>query len=263
MAKKLGFALGSGGSRGVAHIGFLKAMEENGIKPDFIAGTSMGSVVGSCFAAGMNSDDLMAEVKKFKPSEIFDLSLNPLGNGAIMRTNKMKKKLEKYLGTLTFDELKIPFSAIATDLVSGHTYAFDGDKKVLDYVVASSSIPCIFSPTYIEGMALVDGGVGCRVPVNEVRKMGAEAVVAVDVLGEVRQMDRRYNMVGVVFRTFEIMDCHLTERKLKKNKPDLILSPDLGDMSQYKFKDLDMAYEKGYEIGKEYAPKIIELVNAD
>ncbi len=260
MAKKLGFALGSGGARGVAHVGFLKAMEENGITPDYISGSSMGAVVGSCYASGMTADEMMAEVRKLKPSEIFDWSMNPLGNGALMRTKKMTKKLENYLKDLTFNELKIPFVAVTSDLVSGKTFVPDGEKNVLPYVVASSSIPGIFSPAYIDGKALVDGGVGCRVPIAEVREMGAEIVVAVDVLGEIRPLEKRYNMIMVIFRMFEIMDDHLATRQKKKHKANLYLIPDLGDMSQYKFKDLDNAYEVGYKLGLKYAPKIKKLI---
>lgn len=263
MNKKLGFALGAGGARGVAHIGFLKAMEENGIIPDYISGSSMGSVVGSCYASGMSPEEMMSEVEKLKPSEIFEWSLNPVGNGALMRTNKMKKKLEKYLGDKTFDQLKIPFSAVAADLVSGETYAFSGDRKVLDFVTASSSIPGVFCPTYVEGKVLVDGGVGTRVPVNEVREMGADVVVAVDVLGEVQPLDKRYNMLTVMLRMFEIMDSHLCSRKMKKYRPNLLLHPDLGDMSQYKFKDLRMAFDKGYEVGMKNAHKIKKLLSED
>ena len=89
----MGFALGAGGSRGVAHIGFLKAMEEEGIKPDFIAGTSMGSVVGACYARGLTIDKMQRIVKELKFSDIFDLSLNPISNGALLRSQKMHKLL--------------------------------------------------------------------------------------------------------------------------------------------------------------------------
>ena len=91
--------------------------------------------------------------------------------------------------------------------------------------------------------------------------MGAEIVVAVDVLGKVQTLDKHYNMLTVVLRMFEIMDSHLSEHKTRKNKPNLLLRPDLGNMSQYKFKDLQTAYEKGYQIGSKYAPKIKKLLS--
>ncbi len=260
MSKKLGFALGAGGSRGVAHVGFLKAMEEKGIKPDFIAGTSMGSVVGACYSLGMTADQMMTEVEKLKFSEIFDLSLNPIGNGALLRAKKMRKKLVKYYKDYKFDDLKVPFVAVATDLVTGNPYVFKGKEKVIDGVVASSSIPSVFKPVVKDDKVLVDGGITRRVPIDEVREMGAEVVVAVDVLGKLRESRKNFNMFSVCLRIVDIMDSQIVDHRREIQKPDLFLEPDLGDMSQYKFKELKTAFDKGYEIGKENADKIIKLI---
>ena len=261
LAKKLGFALGAGGSRGVAHIGFLKAMEEEGIKPDFIAGTSMGSVVGACYSKGLTTEKMQAIVKKLKFSDIFDLSLNPIGNGALLRSQKMRKQLENYLGKAKFSDLKIPFSCVATDMITGKSVVLkEKDDEVCASVIASSSIPSIFKPVNKENMLLVDGGVLCRVPIDAVRKMGADVVVAVDVLGEIRQCDKKYNVFTVMTRLFDICDCEMAKYKTKEQNPDILIEPDLGDMSQYKFKDIDFAIEKGYEIGQLYAKNIKELL---
>ena len=106
--KKLGFALGSGGSRGVAHIGFLQAMQENGIEPDCIAGSSMGSVVGACYAAGMSVEEMKNVVFELKALDILDISGNVLKNQALFKSKKMRAKLGEYLGEKTFEELNIP-----------------------------------------------------------------------------------------------------------------------------------------------------------
>ena len=156
MSKKLGFALGGGGSRGVAHVGFLKAMEENGIIPDFISGTSMGAIVGACYAKGMSATEIMDEVKKLKVSHVFDLSLNPIGNGALLRSKKLRKKLQEYLGDITYDRLNIPFCAVSTDLVSGEPVVHKGEELVLDGVVASSSVPGVFKPVTMGDRTLID-----------------------------------------------------------------------------------------------------------
>lgn len=260
MAKKLGFALGAGGSRGVAHIGFLQAMEEAGIRPDYVCGTSMGSVVGSCYALGMSPEKMKEEITKLKFSEIFDLSLNPLGNGALLSAKKMYKKLQQYLGDITFDKLKIPFGCVAVDLNSGNTILFKDNQKVVDGVAASSSIPGVFRPLYLDDMVLVDGGIKCRVPVDEVRSMGADVVVAVDVLGGLRPCEKKYNMFTVIFRMADITDSELTAYKRKRQKYNLYLQPDLGNMSQYKFKNMDTAMEIGYELGKKSVNKILRLI---
>lgn len=259
--KKLGFALGAGGSRGVAHIGFIKAMEEEGIKPDFISGTSMGAVIGACYARGLDVQNMERIVKKLKFTDIFDLSLNPIGNGALLRSQKMRKQLEKYIGSINFSDLKIPFSCVATDLITGKSVVLkDEQDDVCTSVVASSSIPSIFKPVQMKDMMLIDGGVFCRVPVNEVREMGADVVIAFDVLGDVKKCDKKYNVFTVMSRLFEISDCELVKYKRKEQNYDLYIEPDLGDMSQYKFKEIAFAIEKGYEIGKANAQKIKDLI---
>lgn len=260
MAKKLGFALGAGGSRGAAHIGFLKAMEESGIKPDFIAGASIGSVVGGCYATGMTPDELLNELKKFKVSELIDLSANPLGAGGLLRSKKLRKKLATYLKDGTFNQTKIPFCCVATDLYTGEAKVFSGEEKMLDGVVASSSIPSVFKPVSYKDHLLVDGGLVSRVPIQEVRDMGAQVVVGVDVLGQVRKVVKRFSMLPVLLRTFDIMDAQVTRYKVKELKPDLFLEVDLGDMSQYKLKEIDMAYKQGYELGMANATKIKNLI---
>ncbi len=261
MTKKLGFALGAGGSRGVAHIGFLRAMEEEGIVPDFVSGCSMGSVVGSCYAKGYTTKHMEEIIKKLKFSDLLDLSLAPIKNGALLRSKKMKKKLQQYLGKTTFGELKIPFSCVAADLISGEVAVLgEKDDEVCQAVVASSSIPTIFKPIQMGEKLLVDGGVLCRVPIDTVRNMGADVIVAVDVLGKVRKCDKKYNVFTIMTRTFDIADCELTKKTIKEKHPDLFIEPDLGDMNQYKFKDIDFAIQKGYETGKAYADKIKRLI---
>ncbi len=264
MSKKLGFALGAGGSRGVSHIGFLKAMEEEGIKPDFISGTSMGSVVGACYAKGFTVERMTNIVKKLKPSDIFDLSLNPLGGAALLRSQKMRKKLKQYLGCTKFSGLQIPFTCVATDVISGKKVVLgDSNDEVCEAVVASSSIPSIFKPVVKGDYLLVDGGIVARVPVEEVRDMGADVIIAIDVLGEIIPCDKKYNMISLMSRMFEITDNEITELKKKKQKADLYLMPELGNMNQYKLKDIDFAIEQGYKLGKENANKIKKILQKE
>ena len=261
MSKKLGFALGAGGSRGVSHIGFIKAMEEEGIKPDFISGTSMGSIVGACYAKGLTVEHMTSIVKNLKASDIFDLSLNPLGGASLLRSQKMRKKVGQYLGKVKFSDLKIPFCCVSTDVISGKKVVLgEEDDQVCEAVVASSSIPFVFKPVAKDNYLLVDGGVVERVPVQEVRDMGADVVVAVDVLGEINVCDKKYNIFTLLSRMFEITDNEITEYKKKKNKANLYLLPELGAMNQYKIKDIDFAIEQGYKLGKKNADKIKKLL---
>lgn len=256
--KKLGFALGSGGSRGVAHVGFLQAMEEAGIFPDYISGCSMGSVVGSAYCAGMAPEQMHHAVMSLRFFDLVDVTKKP---GGFLDTRKMRKILARYIGDVQFDELKIPFQCVALDMISQKMVMFK-EGSVLDAVVASSSIPGIFKPTERDGMRLVDGGVLTRVPVREVKEMGADVVIAVDVMANKPCREKCPSPIVVLSDIIEIMDNYRMADYKKSNRKryDLWLEPNLGDMNQYSFKNLKFAYEEGYRLGKENTEKILELI---
>ncbi len=254
MKKKLGFALGSGGSRGVAHIGFLRAMEEKGIRPDYIVGCSMGSVVGAAYASGFPLDKMEEAVKKLR---LLDL-IAPTGKrGGLFDTKKVRKLLEKYIGDITFSDLKIPFRAVAVDMITQRAIEFS-EGSLLDAVIASSSIPSIFRPLEKDGMRLIDGGILERVPFLQVKDMGADVVVAVDVLGQRSTKEKCPTTLGVLLEALDIADNARTRirRQTYQDQIDFWIEPELGDMSQYVLKNLGFAAEKGYEIGQKYAKEI-------
>lgn len=264
MKKKLGLALGAGGARGVAHVGFLQALDDAGIRADFVTGCSMGSIVGACYCAGVSMTEVRPVVTGLKLSRIASLNANMLRACGLFRLNKARKLLEEYIGEeTTFDELKIPFRCVATDLISGKTVCFS-QGNVIDAIIASSSVPGAFSPVERDGMLLVDGGVIERVPVREVKEMGAEVIVAVDVLGNLVKSvsDRPSNLIETFLRYIDVIDTRVTQskRRSRMRDIDLWLEPDLGAMDQYKVKDLTFAYDKGYELGKANAEKIAQLI---
>lgn len=258
--KKLGLVLGSSGARGSSYVGFIRALEENGVTPDFIAGSSMGAVVGGCYAIGMSSQDMEREILELKSMHLIDLSVRPVRNSAILRSNKMVKKLDSYFQGKSFFQTKIPFTCVAVDLISGKLYSFSGSDNLAQGVAASSSIPSIFKPVQKDGMKLVDGGVLCRLPIQHARDMGADVIVAVDALGKTRIIDKGFNIVSVIMRSYEIMDGVMTDKYIEQAKPDLVIEPDLGEMSQFKFKNFDTAIEQGYKAGIENIEKIKELI---
>ncbi|MBQ9103543.1 MAG: patatin-like phospholipase family protein [Clostridia bacterium] len=259
--KKLGLALGAGGGRGIVHIGFIKALEEENIKIDIIAGSSMGSIVGACYAMGMSADEMWQEIKNLKKNEVVDFSINPIFSGAFMRSKKIFKKLSTYFGEKTFNDLKLPFYAVSVDLKSGKPYVSQGDDHLTTLVVASSSIPGVFKPVEYKDMLLCDGAVKYRVPCSVAKEMGADVVVGIDALGPLKPIKKkRLNLISTVFRMFEVVDCDLTERCYDIDKPNLFIVPDLGDTDQFDFKSFDYIYEQGYKCGKEYAPQIKELL---
>lgn len=248
--KTLGLALGAGGSRGVAHVGFLKALEENGIKPDFIAGTSIGSVVGAFYAIGYSPDYMLKVALGLKSRDILDLSPLAIKNGTLLKSKKMAAILRRFLKDEQIEYLDIPFACVGLDIISGKKVVFDQGDLALA-VQASSSIPMVFAPVEYENMLVADGCPVARVPVEEVRKMGADVVVAVDVLGGVHEMEELKSIFGYLLRLVDIYDAKVNENNLKNNKPDLLCVPDLGDMSKYHIrpKEMQFAYQRGYESG--------------
>ncbi len=260
MAKKWGLVLGAGGSRGVAHVGFIKALEQANLMPDYVAGCSMGAIVGGCFANGLSADFMKEQLLNIKPRNLIDLSLRPFHNKAFLRSKKVVKKMHSYLGETRFDQLKIPFSCVSVDALSGTVKTFSGSERVLDGVLASSAIPCVFKPIEYNDMLLIDGGVMERLPIDTARKMGAEIIVAVDVLGDIRPMEGKKRLPSMMFRMIDLYDGALTKEKLKEQAPDLYLTPELKNMSQFKFKSLDFAYEMGYQCGIRAIDKIKSLL---
>lgn len=262
MKKTLGLALGSGGARGVAHVGFLQALDEAGIRPDYIAGCSMGAVIGACYAKGMSAAEIKEIVLKIKARDLIDLTPALISKMAILRSKKVRDLFVEYLGGIRIEEMKIPFKCVATDLYSGKLHVFDhGDASIA--VQASSTIPGVFRPIEYEGKMFVDGGCLCRVPVRVVKEMGADVVVAVDVLkNAAKPVDKVTNILSMVLRVFDIMDTHITSltREIEDGLCDLLLEPEMVGLSQYEIKDLDKAYDEGYEAGKDNIDRIRELL---
>ena len=208
---KIGLALSGGGARGSAHIGVIKALEELNVPIDYIAGTSMGAIVGGIYAAGYNADELkqiLEEMdwtdaisdslprrehtmrKKALDSEFlipFRVGLNkggiqlPLG---VVEGQHLDQVFHRILlpaqGIRDFDQLPIPFRAVATDLVTGGEVVLSSGS-LADSLRASMSVPGVFAPVKIDGLILVDGGMVNNLPINVVRDMGADIVIAVDI----------------------------------------------------------------------------------
>lgn len=261
MNGKLGFALSAGGARGIAHIGFLQAMDEAGIRPDFVSGSSMGSIVGACYCKGMKPSEMLEIVRELKASDIVNLGLAPISKLGLMKWTKVRKMMSGFLENCDFSDLPIPFSCVAVDLKSGKPVTIS-EGNVVEAVLASSSMPTVFRPVEKDGMLLTDGGVLCRVPVKQVKGMGADKVVAVDVLGGVRPVDKVPHVVSLIMRTYDIMDAAktATQKRSARKYYDLWLEPDMGDISQYRFKFEQSVYDAGYACGVQNAEKIKKLM---
>ncbi len=265
MSKKFGLALGSGGSRGVAHIGFLQALEESGLRPDLVTGCSMGAIVGACYCGGASPMEMRDAVLNLNLTDLVSLNIAPFRKNGLMRLNKARKRMADLIGEKTFDDLDIPFQCVATDLVKGETVVLK-EGNVLDAAIASSSIPGAFTPAEFGGyQMLVDGGILERVPTKELKNMGAEAIVAVDVLGDLTEREPSGQLMNTLLRVIDIMDTHTTmnKRRARMRYVDLFLEPELGSMDQYSVKNLAFAYDKGYELGVKNCGAIRKLVERD
>ncbi len=177
---KIGYALGGGGARGLSHIGVMKVLEEHGIYPDVIAGTSIGALVGALYASGLRAGDieraLRLDLRRLAMLADVRLSLSGLVQG-----KRVTSALKAFLGDLDFADLKIPFACVATDIVNGQQIVLR-TGPVISAVRASISVPGLFTPVKVRGRYLVDGGLVNMVPVSTCRDMGAEYVVGVNVI---------------------------------------------------------------------------------
>ena len=260
--KKLGLALGAGGARGIAHVGFLKCLNDHKIKPYCITGTSMGSVVGSFYCMGISPEYMIKVALALRARDVLDLSPTAIKNGTLLKSKKMYALLHRYLGDKHIEDLKIPFACVGLDIISGEKVVFD-QGPVATAVQASSSIPMVFAPVDYENMLVADGSPVCRVPVKEAYDLGADVVVGVDVLGGVREIDELKSILGYLLRVFDIYDSKVSEFCLKENPPDILCTPNLGDMSQYKIlqQNMQFAYQQGYESALSMIDEIKELIS--
>lgn len=184
---KIGLALGSGSARGWAHIGVIRALEEAGVQIDYIAGTSIGAVVGAVYASG-NLDALEEVTRQFDWKQIASFMDIVIPKSGLIDGKKVSAFIRSHVEEVNIEDLQIPFSAIATDLNTGREIIINkGD--IIEAVRASVSVPGIFTPVKRNGTFLVNGGLVNPVPVSVLREMGAEYVIAVDLNHDITNSD--------------------------------------------------------------------------
>ncbi len=283
---KLGLALGGGGARGLAHIGVLKVLDEEGIKVSSITGCSMGAIVGGLYANFGNSKEVEEFIyNAIKSSKFNLLDLDTLNQNAKPADknyfeqfiNFIGERLHaiKALGRLSyFDEpvtndifqmipdspiesTKINFSAIATDLISGEEINFQkGSLRIA--LKASSAIPGIFPPVEFEDKLLVDGSSSESVPVARVKEIGADRVLAIDVTRSLNIAHRTNNVLDILYRTEDITSYHLSQLRLQE--ADLILRPNVKKLSWADFDKTEEIIKAGEITARENIDKIKKLV---
>ncbi len=248
---KIGLALGGGAAKGYAHIGILKVLEKEGIPIDMIAGTSIGSVVGALYASGISISVIEKLAYNIQRDLWIDLVIPRRGFIEGKRVEEMMKLLTK---NKSFDELEIPLAITATDLIEGEEYIFN-KGNVAKAVRASISIPGIFNPVIEGKKVLVDGGVLNNVPVDVVKQMGADYVIAVDLSSKVSVKVR--SIYDILNRTFEVMGREIL--KYKMQTPDVLIRPNLEKINPSRFNQAEECIEEGIRATLEVLPKIREL----
>jgi len=279
---KIGFVLGAGSARGWAHIGVLQALTEQGIAPDFVAGCSMGAMVGAAFAAGrieqLESWALSLDWKRVVG--LADVGLR----GGLFKGDRLLNLYQGQFVQCPFSELAVPFAAVATDLATGQeVWLRDGD--VSDAVRASCTVPGLFRPVLREGRYLVDGSVVNPIPVSLCRAMGAQVVIAVDLGSDrirrfplesqpapgIKSQQGFFDMLGSAVPTearplpsivntllgaIDIMQERIAQARLVSEPPEVLLAPSVGHFGPFEYHRAALAIAAGREVVAEMLPAI-------
>lgn len=241
----IALVLGSGGARGYAHIGVLEVLEQQGIRPDFIVGTSAGSIVGSIYASGKSAAEMREIALKLKANDVRELNVSLKG---FLDGKKVEDYVNEQVHNMPLQKMKIPMYVVATELK-------DGTKTVFNHgntgqaVRASASIPSMFVPTKIRNIEYVDGGLVSPVPVEVARDLGADIVIAVDILAQPIHTETT-NVWGLFNQNINIMQGRLAEEELKD--ADIVIQPDLREKAHiFDVKGREMTMQAGVDAAKE------------
>ena len=245
---KIGLALGGGGAKGAAHVGVLMALEGLGIRPFLITGTSVGAYIGATYAAGVDLQTIAKSIPDLALGQMFGL---PGSAPALSKNTKYKQYLQNLIGDISFADLQIPLAVVTTDLISRQEVILD-EGKVVTAVMASASLPLIFPPIEVKGMALVDGGVMNNVPFDVARARGATYVIAVELsntapfgtvdgsvppphglLAKAIALTKNRRIWQIMSTISDINSTQTLHARLAVSRPDLLLRPYLGTVGLF------------------------------
>ncbi len=287
---KVGLVLSGGGARGAAHISVLKVIEELGIPIDYIAGTSMGAIIGGLYASGMSPEDIEKHLAAIDWADM--LTDSPKRNDLSFRRKRedeeflvryaagfsdgeiklpqgllQGQKLLLFLRKLTlpvaniqdFDKLPIPFRAVATDISTGKAVVLDHGDLALA-MRASASIPSVFSPVELDGRLLVDGGVSNNLPVEVVRDLGADRLIVVDVSTPLADREQLRSVLSITDQLTTIMTRRNTERSLKLlDEDDVLMVPDLSEVGTTDFANSMKALVPGMRAARQQQGRLARI----
>ena len=248
---KIGLALGGGAARGFAHVGVIQVLEEAGITPVLVTGTSAGSLVAALYASGKNGAQLQKVAETMEESTIADWTLPFFGRG-VLRGEALAKYVNLQVGQKPIEAMPMPLGIVATDLNSGNDMLFQrGDTGTA--VRASSAVPAVFTPVKINGHEYVDGGLSSPVPVRAARKMGAELVIAVDISSP-PEASSASGTIEVLLQTFSIMGKSINGFELKD--ADVVVRPVLTGVSSSDFSSRKRSIEAGRQAMLQALPQL-------
>ena len=248
MAKKLfntkiGLALGGGAAKGIAHVGVLKALEDQKVNIRYIAGTSVGAIIASLYAFNVSVDDIGGLAKRLTMSKVTSFKLSKTG---FFTTASLRDLIVEYIGEVNIEDAKIPLAIVATDIRNGEEIILR-KGSVADAVSASAAIPGIYIPVEIDNRSLVDGGLVQNVPIEALQAMGAGVTIASH-LNSASQYSEISHVLDVMRNAFEIAVSHHTQDQLKD--ADVIISM---DVSEFSLRDNTDRYDELFAIGYDTA----------
>lgn len=250
----IGLALGGGAAKGFAHVGVIRALEENGIKAQIVTGTSAGSLVGSLYAYGYTPDQLKQISYQLDELNLADFTFSSNG---VIKGNRLQQFVDGQVKHTPLQKLRLKFTAVATDLDSGQSIGFNsGDTGIA--VRASCSIPNVFMPVAMNGHRYVDGGLSAPVPVSYARKAGANFVIAVDITAKPKQGSNGF--LANFDQTINILSIKLLHEQLKQ--ADIVISPDISQLSSFGFDKKQQAIDFGYQATMAQMPLIKQKISA-
>jgi NTE family protein len=255
----VGLVLGAGAARGFAHVGVIKALEAQGIRPDIVVGSSAGSVIAALLASGANGNELNRLALNLDEATIADWGV-PFGGrfGGLIKGDALQNMVNREVQNKSIEQMRIPLGIVATELQSGKGVLFRTGNTGLA-VRASCSVPGVFQPAVISGKEYVDGGLVAPVPVSYARQMGATLVIAVNISSEPVHQDAS-GTLGVLQQTISIMQRSINQYELKS--ADIIIQPQLKQMSSGDFKSRNAAILAGEVAAQEQMALIKEKLKS-
>lgn len=256
-APRIGLALGGGAARGFAHVGVIQVLEESGIRPVLVAGTSAGSLVAALYASGKTGTQLQQIAETMEEATFADWTL-PIFSRGLLRGDALARYVHAQVGGRRIEDLPLPLGIVATDLNSGQGVLFQrGDTATA--VRASSAVPAVFQPVRIAGREYVDGGLVSPVPVRYARQMGAELVIAVDI-SNVPDANPAGDTLQILLQTFTIMGRSINSWELRD--ADVVVRPALSGVASADFNARRRSIQAGRLAMQQLLPQLKTAIEA-